>query len=154
MPLAFIIYPPHVPRCVLTLVLPVLFHLLLVTCSHSSKNKAWITGNRRESWFSSAPLQTDQRGSQLVIVVKNLPASVADMDSIPGLGRFHMHRATNPMRHNHWVCALETMLCNYWACLLHLLKPKNPEACAPQQENPQKWDAHTTQQRGAPAHYD
>ena len=34
-------------------------------------------------------------------VVKNLPASVGDTGSIPGLGRSHILRATKPMLHNY-----------------------------------------------------
>ena len=33
-------------------------------------------------------------------VDRNPPANVGDTGSIPGLGRFHMQRATKPVRHN------------------------------------------------------
>ena len=32
-------------------------------------------------------------------------------------------RATKPMRHNYWACALEPMSHNNWACMPQLLKP-------------------------------
>ena len=32
-------------------------------------------------------------------------------------------RATEPMHHNYWACALELMSHNYWARMLQLLKP-------------------------------
>ena len=51
-------------------------------------------------------------------VVKNPPANAGDTGSIPGPGRSHMHRATKPMRHNYWACALELLSHNYWACAL------------------------------------
>ena len=36
-------------------------------------------------------------------------------------------RATKPMRHYYWACALEPMSRNYWACVLQLLKPVHLE---------------------------
>ena len=33
------------------------------------------------------------------------------------------HRATKPVRHNYWACALEPASHNYWACEPQLLKP-------------------------------
>ena len=32
-------------------------------------------------------------------------------------------RATKPMHHNYWACALEPVSHNYWACVPQLLKP-------------------------------
>ena len=37
------------------------------------------------------------------------------------------HRATKPMRHNYWACALEPMSHNYWAHTPQILKPMRPE---------------------------
>ena len=51
--------------------------------------------------------------------------------------------AAKPMRHNSWACALELTSHHYWARL--------PRACAPQQERPAQWEAHTPQWRVAPA---
>ena len=75
-------------------------------------------------------------------VVKNLPASARDMGLIPGPGRSYMLiledptclRATKPLCHSSWACALERepqlSLCaatvEAWA----------PKTCAPQQEKP------------------
>ena len=36
-------------------------------------------------------------------------------------------RATKPVRHNYWACALEPVSHNYWARMLQLLKPVNLE---------------------------
>ena len=36
-------------------------------------------------------------------------------------------RATNPVRHNYWACALEPGSCKYWVHLLQLLKFSHPE---------------------------
>ena len=33
------------------------------------------------------------------------------------------HRATKPVCHNYWACALEPASHNYWACVPQLLKP-------------------------------
>ena len=60
-------------------------------------------------------------------------------------------RATKPMRHNYWACALEPASHNYWALAPQLLKPM-PRAHAPQQEKPPQWEAHAPQRRVAPAH--
>ena len=54
-------------------------------------------------------------------VVKNLPASVGDAESIPGPGGSHV-------------------LQNNWSHALQLLKPR---ASAAQQEKPLQWDACT-----------
>ena len=32
-------------------------------------------------------------------------------------------RATKPVHHNYWACALEPVSHNYWACVPQLLKP-------------------------------
>ena len=37
------------------------------------------------------------------------------------------HRATKPVRHNYWACALEPGSHNYWACVPQLLKPARLE---------------------------
>ena len=37
------------------------------------------------------------------------------------------HRATKPVRHNYWACALEPMSHNYWAHVPQLLKPTRLE---------------------------
>ena len=67
-------------------------------------------------------------------------------------------RATNPMRHNYWACALEPMSHNYWAHKPQLLSPcattteaRTPTAQAPQQEKPPQWEARAPQRRVAPA---
>ena len=36
-------------------------------------------------------------------------------------------RATEPMRHNYWACALEPVSHNYWARVPQLLKPMHLE---------------------------
>ena len=54
------------------------------------------------------------------------------------------------MCHNYWACALEPTSHNYWAHEPQLLSPRAttteadaPRACAPQQEKPPQWEAHT-----------
>ena len=44
-------------------------------------------------------------------------------------------RATKPVHHNYWACALEPACHNYWA--------RVPRAHALQQEKPLWWEAHT-----------
>ena len=67
-------------------------------------------------------------------------------------------RATKPVRHSYWACALEPASYNYWAHVLQLLKPcattteaRAPRAHALQQEKPPHWEAHAPQGRVAPA---
>ena len=49
-------------------------------------------------------------------VVRSLPANAGDMDSIPGLGRFHMSwNGWAHALHNYWAYALEPRNRNYWA---------------------------------------
>ena len=60
-------------------------------------------------------LQKHKEGFPCGSVVKSLPASAGDMDTIPDPGRSHMPRATKPMCHN------------YWAHMLQLLNPVSLE---------------------------
>ena len=67
-------------------------------------------------------------------------------------------RATKPVCHNCWACALEAASHNYWAHVPQLLSPhattteaRAPRARAPQQEKPPQWEARTPQQRVDPA---
>ena len=72
-------------------------------------------------------------------VVKNLPASAADMDSIPGPAK--------PRSHHSWFCARESGSCPYWAHApateahaprAHALQPERPQLCEarpPQRES-------------------
>ena len=60
-------------------------------------------------------------------------------------------RATKPMDHNCWACDLEPKSPNYCAHALQLLKPVFPGGCAPQQEKPPQWDAHTLQLERSPS---
>ena len=41
-------------------------------------------------------------------------------------------RATKPLCHNDWSCALEPESYNHWTCTLQLVKPTRLWACAPQ----------------------
>ena len=67
-------------------------------------------------------------------VVKNPPANAGDMGSIPDLGRSHMPRATRPVCHNYWACALEPEItASEPACpRAHALQLEKP----PQKEKP------------------
>ena len=106
-------------------------------------------------------------------VVKNLPANAGDMRLIPGPEDPTCCRATKPVHHNYWACALEPTSHNYWAHVLQLLKPAcsrahvlqilslcaatteahTPRAPALQQEKSPQWEACALQQRVAPAHH-
>ena len=49
-------------------------------------------------------------------VVKNPPANNAgDTGSIPGPEDPTCHKATKPVRHNYWACALKSVSHNYWS---------------------------------------
>ena len=58
-------------------------------------------------------------------------------------------RATKPMRHNHWSCALEPGSHNLWAFMQRLLKPKFSRACAGQQEEPRQWEVRALATKGS-----
>ena len=60
-------------------------------------------------------------------------------------------RATKPVCHNYWACALEPASPNYWACEPQLLKPVHlePELC--NKEKPPQWEAHAPQWSVVPA---
>ena len=62
------------------------------------------------------------------------------------------HRATKPVSHNYWACALEPSNHNYWAPALQLPKPAARRARAPQKKPPH-WENCTLQQRVAPARH-
>ena len=61
-------------------------------------------------------------------------------------------RATKPVRHNYWACALEPASHNYWRPRATTTEACTPRACAPQQEKPPQWEACTPPRRVAPAH--
>ena len=61
-------------------------------------------------------------------------------------------RATKPVRHNYWACALEPMSHNYWSPCATTTEARVPRACALQQEKPPQWEACAPQQRVAPTH--
>ena len=44
------------------------------------------------------------------------------------------YRATKPVCHDHWACALQPGSCNCWVHVPQLQKPTHPKACAPHQE--------------------
>ena len=60
------------------------------------------------------------------------------------------HRATKPMRHNYWACALEPMSHNYSARHATTTEAWVPRAHALQQEKPLQWEAQALQRRAAP----
>ena len=55
------------------------------------------------------------------------------------------HRATMPVHHNYWVCALEPRSRDYWAHVPQLLRPVCPRARALQKGRPSRWEACTWQ---------
>ena len=77
-------------------------------------------------------------------MVKNLPANIGDVGSIPA-------GHAKPIHHNYWSCALEPGSYNHQAQMLQVLKAVHPVACAPRQEKPQKKPMHCNG-RAAPAH--
>ena len=60
-------------------------------------------------------------------------------------------RATKPMRHNYWACALEPASHDYGACVPQLLKPACLEPVLRNKEKPLQWEAGAPQRRVAPA---
>ena len=60
-------------------------------------------------------------------------------------------RATKPVLHNYWACALEPGKHNSRAHVPQLLKPLSPRACAPQQEKPPQWEACPSQLQSSPS---
>ena len=60
-------------------------------------------------------------------------------------------RATKPVRHHYWVCALEHGSHNYWAHVPQLLKPACLEPMFRNKEKLPQWKARAPQQRVAPA---
>jgi len=54
-------------------------------------------------------------------------------------------RAKKHVHHNCWACTLEPGNHNHWVHLSQLPKPAHSTACAPQQEKPPQWEAHTMQ---------
>ena len=60
------------------------------------------------------------------------------------------HRATKPMRHNYWACALEPASHNHWARALQLLKPTHLEPVLRHKEKPPQWEACAPQQKSSP----
>ena len=76
-------------------------------------------------------------------VIKNMPASLGDTGSIPGLGKFHMPWS----KQTHAPQLLS--LCSR-AHALQLLKPMGPRVHAPQQEKPTQWEAHALQLESSP----
>ena len=60
------------------------------------------------------------------------------------------HGATKLMSHNYWACALEPPSHNYWSPHATVIKSKRPRACAPQEETPPQWEAHSLQLESSP----
>ena len=59
-------------------------------------------------------------------------------------------RATKPVHHNYWACALEPESHNYWGPCATTTEACAPRAHAPQQEKPPQWEACALQRRVAP----
>ena len=82
--------------------------------------------------------------------VKNPPSNAADVGLIPSPEDFTWHRATIPMSHNSWACALRAMSPNYrspWDPTTEAHGPQLPKPMGPNYQSP--WDptteAHGTQ---------
>ena len=59
-------------------------------------------------------------------------------------------RATKPVCHNYWACALEHASHNYWAHVPELLKPLCLEPMLCNKEKPPQWEARALQWGVAP----
>ena len=55
-------------------------------------------------------------------------------------------RATKPVCHNYWACALEPVSHNYWSPRTTTPEARSPRARAPQQGKPPRWEARAPQQ--------
>ena len=55
-----------------------------------------------------------------------------------------VEQLTKPVSHSYWACSLEPGSCNYWAHVLHLMKPLSPRAHALQQK-PLQWETRAAQ---------
>ena len=77
-------------------------------------------------------------------VVKNLPASVEDMGSVPGPGDPTCHVATKPMHHNYRACTLQSPQAA-------ATEARVPRTHALWQETPLQGEACELKQRIAPA---
>ena len=56
-------------------------------------------------------------------------------------------RATKPIRHNYWFCALEPMSHNYWALMPQLMKPVHLEPMLHNKRNhPNEKPAHRNEE--------
>ena len=60
-------------------------------------------------------------------------------------------KATKPMRHNYWACALEPHEPQLLSLHAATTEARMPRAHAPQQEKPPQWEARAPQQRVNPA---
>ena len=85
-------------------------------------------------------------------VVKNPPANVGDMGSIPGLGRSHVTRSNKA--HAPQLLSLRSRAREPQLLSPHATTTEahTPRARAPQQEKPPQWEARAPQRRVAPAH--
>ena len=98
------------------------------------QNHKWRVSSRRQNETSLVALwlriRLPTQGTRVRALVREDPTC---------------RRATKPVRHNYWACALELVSHNYWACA--------PRARAPQQEKPPKWEPCSPQWRLAPARH-
>ena len=62
-------------------------------------------------------------------------------------------RATKPVHHSYWACALEPTSHNYWSPCATTTEAHTPRARAPWQEKPPQWEACAPQRRVAPARH-
>ena len=60
------------------------------------------------------------------------------------------HRATKPVHHNYWACALEPASHNYWSPRDTTTEACVPRARAPRQNKPPQWEARAPQRRVTP----
>ena len=99
----------------------------------------------------SQKLKSNWRGFPGGSVVKNLPANARDwVQSLIQEDTTRL-RATKPMSHNHWACAVEPRSHKYRAHVPQLLKPVQLRARAAL-EKPPKWEPHAPHTaRAAPA---
>ena len=76
-------------------------------------NSPWVILFKTHCWRASLVVQW----LRICLALQGIPVPSLVWDDPT------CHRATKPMHHNYWACALEPRSRNYWAHALQLLKP-------------------------------
>ena len=92
-----------------------------------------------------------RRGFSGGAVVKNTPANAGAQVRALVQEDPTCCRATRPVRHHYWACALQPMRHNYWSLRATTTEAHAPRAHALQQEKTPQWEARAPQQWVTPA---